>query len=265
MTRIAVNGATAMFPGLHVELAIARIVAREALEPFLGVIGAEDIQLCPQSAGLIDEACCDRLRATHPRTRFRLHANARVEPGLRVIDASTPWPTARGYFERIADRSRRLGATYYSVHAGYRDSASLQEMLDNLCRIQDTLGPECVVAVEGLYPSKRRPQLMATWKEYEAVLASGSRLALDLSHLHIVATAFGREDALTATLISSPQTMELHVSGNDGTADRHDAITQSPWWWPLLASTRSSAVVFCESNLLRNTQPQPIGGLNVRP
>jgi len=240
-----------MLPSLRIIEAVEKIAGEGLNEPFLGRVGAGHVQLCPQSMGLIDEALCDDLLRRFPATRFRLHANARVLPRHLAFDASTPWKESVSYFGVLADRSRRLGATGYSVHAGYRTQASIATMIDNVRRIQDTFGPECTVAVEGLYPHPKRPHLVASWSEYEAVLAAGVPLAIDLSHVALVAAADGRNDQLTAVLVGSPTTIELHLSGNDGRTDRHDPLRCEPWWFSLLACAGANAVIFCESNMRR--------------
>jgi hypothetical protein len=57
------------------------------------------------------------------------------------------------------------------------------------------------------------------------LLESGAHYALDLSHLHIVATASGYvEWGLLQELLASPKCLEVHLSGNDGSADQHNAL-----------------------------------------
>ena len=49
-------------------------------------------------------------------------------------------------------------------------------------------------------------------------------------------------------LLASPKCLEVHVSGNDGSADQHHALDVDavPWWWSLLAEVNSEAVFFSE-------------------
>lgn len=254
-----IHGATAMFPALPVTQAVANIVAGVD-EPLYGRAGAVHIQLCPQSFGHLSEAACEAMAAKYPDTRFRLHANARVLSRLHLLDASTFNDDTRPYYAALADRSRRLGATVYSLHAGYADNATLAAMLDNVRRLQDLFGPDCTVAVEGLYPRRDRAQLMASWLEYETVLRAGVPMAIDLSHVHIVARherSTGGD--LLRALVSHPQTRELHVSANDGVHDNHRPLEREPWWWSELGHAGPNAIVFSESNQARpsrsTTQP----------
>lgn len=110
-----------------------------------------------------------------------------------------------------------------------------------------------VVAVEGLYPSKRRHQLVSTWADYETLLAKGAPLAIDLNHLRIVARYdVGWQQDIVEALLSSPQLREVHLSDNDGHADQHSVCSAPPWWWPVLnaISLPVHAVVFTEGNAL---------------
>jgi hypothetical protein len=64
-----------------------------------------------------------------------------------------------------------------------------------------------------------------------------------------VATASGYvEWNLLRELLASPQCIEVHLSGNDGSADQHHALDVDavPWWWSLLACVNPDAVIFSE-------------------
>ena len=63
------------------------------------------------------------------------------------------------------------------------------------------------VAVEGHYPERNaHPWLISTWEEYAGLRDSGVPYALDLSHLHILATRTGcHETTLVAEMLASPQ------------------------------------------------------------
>lgn len=246
-----IHAATAMFPGYTCEQALTAIT-RGVSEPVVGAISAQFAQLCPQSLGHLSERVCEELRERFPASQLRLHANARVMERHLLIDASSYSDDTRFYFQALADRSRRLGATAYSVHAGYRENCTFGQTLDNLARIQDIFGPDCRVGVEGLYPSRHRPQLMDSWAEYEAALRAGVDLAIDLSHLNVVAHAEGTTaSGLLTELLASPATIEVHTSGNDGRKDSHDLLTETPWWWSYLDDIHPDAVVFTEANQLR--------------
>ncbi|MEY2117325.1 hypothetical protein [Rhodanobacter sp. FW106-PBR-R2A-1-13] len=248
---LRVNAASATLPGIDMIEAVSRIHAG-LVEPALGVLATDHIQLCPQNSGTLDEALCEALRARWPATQFRPHANVRVLPRLRVFDASTAPEQATPLLALVADRCRRLTSPAYTIHAGYREHATLAQMLDNVRRLQDVF--PCPVGVEGLYPREDKPQLMDGWAEYEAVMASGVPLAIDLSHLQIVAQRQGRHDDLVRALLASPTTIEVHLSGNDGRRDSHEPLSDLPWWWPLLDAKHPGAVVFSEGNQLRPTR-----------
>jgi len=247
-----IHSATAMFPGYSYLEAIRLFVAGVS-EPLYGEASSAAIQLCPQSSGHLDEAAVEALAASHPDTAFRLHANCRATDGFRMLDASTFSDYTRGYYEALADRSHRLGATAYSLHAGYAANCDLATMIDNVHRIQDIFGPSCQVAVEGLYPNAHRPQLMDSWAAYEAVMRAGLFQAVDCSHINIVARREGsRNFGLLRELISSPNTIEIHVSDNNGTNDAHAVLEQTPWWWPAISHAGPNAMVFSESNQVRH-------------
>ena len=246
-----VNAATACFPGMTVKAAIEQILLG-ASEPMIGTLAATHIQCCPQNLGHLSESACEDLRASFPQSTLRLHANARVLPHHVRYDASTFSDDTRHYYLALADRSRRIGASAYSLHAGYQRNCSLPQMIDNVRRIQDIFG-EVQVAVEGLYPNAVNPQLMDTWDAYQAVLDSGTPLAIDLSHTKIVARAAGSTDeGLLRDLLASPTTIEVHLSENNGVADHHDILRREPFWWHLLPCISANAVVFSEGNQLRH-------------
>lgn len=246
---LTVHAATACFPGQPVRAAVDAIY-QGAVEPLLGQLSATNIQLCPQNGGHLDETECEALREAYPDTQFRLHANARVLERHVRYDASTFSEATKGYYVALADRSRRLGATAYTLHAGYQRNCSFAQMLDNVRRIQDLFG-DIRVGLEGLYPNQRLPQLMDTWDDYEAVLNAGIPLAIDLSHMVIVERAEASCDTrLLSELLAAPQTIEVHLSDNDGHHDQHDILAKAPWWWGFLEHINPAAVVFSEGNQL---------------
>ena len=109
---------------------------------------------------------------------------------------------------------------------------------------------QCPVGIEGMYPAKGNPYLCSSWTEYRQLFDSGVRYALDLSHLNIVVRAERRIDAeLVKDMLASPNCIEIHVSGNDGSHDQHRAIVGSEWWIGLLDQSHPGAVVFAEGNL----------------
>lgn len=234
------NTSLAAFPGFSFVGSAQRVFALSD--------GTDELQICPQSHGILDEQVIDDLQGVG-FTKMRPHANVRVDwRGPRVVDASTPWSVSKPYFLKLADLCRTMGAKAYSVHAGRNPEnggCSLGTMLDNVARIQDTMG--IPVAVEGLYPAKGSPFLMATWEEYEAVLLDGQTpMAIDLSHLNILTRRLGSRDDLVAELLAYPLTLEVHISGNDGRADSHALCNGQEFWWPLMDRINPNAVIFDE-------------------
>lgn len=246
-----VHATTACFPGFSTRGALAKL--REGIsEPLLGPLSTAFVQVCPQSMGRIDEAEADALRAEFPEMQLRTHANARVLDRHHLLDASTVRDDTLPYYRALADRCRRFGATATSIHAGYAAHRTLDQMLDDVKRLQDEVFGDVRVAIEGLYPTPARPQLMGTWAEYERVLASGAFLAIDLSHLQIVARADGAfQPDLVRALVASPTTLEIHLSDNDSRRDEHQMLAREPWWWEFLADASPSAVLFSEGNQTR--------------
>ena len=258
---------TACFPGFSVRAALARI-ADGISEPLLGELGSAFVQLCPQNMGRITEQEAEALRADFAGMRLRTHANARVDPaGHRLLDLSTVTEHTLPYYRLLGDRNRRLGAACTSLHAGYREHCeTLQQMLDHRQRLQDEVFGEIVLAVEGLYPNRRRPQVLDSWAEYEALLRSGAPFALDLSHLQIVAAAERCEHHdLVRELIGSRSCMEIHLSDNDSRSDAHLTLSVAPWWWEDLVTTpvQPGCVIFSEGNQLgRGRSRVPVRAAN---
>lgn len=238
-----VHVTTAMFAGHPFERALE--LASGGVGERYGQASMKHVQLCPQSHGILDVDLAERLKARYPATRFRPHANVRISHEFHKYDASTPWDISRSYFEQLAAVNRALGGEPYSLHAGRRGTADLGRMADNVRRIQDVMGVP--VAVEGLYPNEKNEWLLSTWSEYSWALESGLNLAIDLSHLNIVAERSGeRHDDLVRELVASPQTFELHVSTNRGSRDEHLPVDGSEWWWELLYDANPKAVAFSE-------------------
>jgi len=247
---VAVQISLAAWPGLRHEqaakLAVEGARAGTLAEPQLGVLAADDIQLVPQSFGQLTESFVEDLRAAYPTTRFRLHANVRVLTSHRLADLSG-FLQHREWFEQSARISRLLGATAYSAHTGMRSEATLPEVVDNAKRCAEMFG--CVVAIEGQYPTKGDRLLVSSWDEYRTLFESGAALALDLSHVNILARQSGRiEMSLIAEMLASEQCIEVHCSTNDGVGDTHQTSDESTWWTPLLKNIHPKAVVFTEGN-----------------
>ncbi|MCA8355615.1 hypothetical protein [Burkholderia cepacia] len=235
----------ARWPGSRHHDAI-ELLAQPHAEPVLRDLSIDDVQLVPQSHGLLDEALVERLQAAYPRTRFRLHANVRVTPNYVCADLSG-FDRHRRWFERAATINHRLDAPAYSAHAGWRGEASVEQVFDQARRCADLFG--CPVAVEGMYPASHADYLVSSWAEYRQLFESGVPYALDLSHLNIVAAQSGiRDDGLVREMLACERCLEVHVSDNDGTGDQHRICLSKPWWWQLLQYIHDDAVIFSEGN-----------------
>ncbi|MBK7775285.1 MAG: hypothetical protein IPI43_14330 [Sandaracinaceae bacterium] len=240
-------------PGLTYEDACARL--SRVSEPVLGQVSVEHVQLCPQSSGVLDAERATQLRESMPETRSRLHANVRVEPE-RVLRDATHVRADPGYFASLGRVHHALGSDVYSLHAGRRGGPvdTLEQVFDNVRHLEDALGS--TVAVEGLYPDARRSFFLDDWSSYASLLESPVHFAIDLSHLHIVATRWrSLPRALVHELLACERCVEVHVSDNDGFRDQHRVLTHEPWWWSFLSSVHPSAVVFTEAN--HRSSPTP--------
>lgn len=235
----------ASWPGLRHEVAAA-LLHEPLEEPLFGRLSAEHVQLVPQSLGCLDETLVDALRAAHPGTRFRLHANLQVLSRRRLADLSG-FALQADWFAQAARISQRLDAPAYTAHAGHRCEADLTKVLEHARRCGDLF--DCPVGIEGHYPTPSDAWLVSSWEEYRTVFESCVPYALDLSHLHILATRTGRvETTLVAEMLACERCIEVHVSANDGRGDWHQVCTEPPWWHPLLPHIHPHAVVFSEGN-----------------
>ena len=202
------------------------------------------LQLTPQIGGKVTSELIDRIVVSGQRAR--LHANCRVlDRHCRLNLDSVPVEPA--YFAALAAASRRLGAEAYTLHPGYTINCTRQQLADNLDHLEQIF--ECPVGVEAMYPNRMRPYHLADWSGYGWLLESGVRYAIDLSHIHILATHTNTVDhGLVRALLQSDRLLELHISSNDGFSDSHGLSFQQEWWHDLLTITHPETVIFCESD-----------------
>lgn len=248
-----INIASAAAPG-HSHINALSMLETAAVDPVLGSLSFDDVQLCPQHTGMLNVERIAEIINAYPGTRFRLHASPKVY-GSR--DPHVYASNARDKPEKVqalARASQALNANGYSLHAGITEEASLAQALDNIAWIEDIFG--CPVGIEGLYPagSRKTYWLLNSWDDYATLLKSGVRYAIDLSHLQIVAASERCiEHGLVAELIDAPQCLEIHVSDNNGKADSHKPLNsaRTPWWLQALLAQddRPARPVFYEGML----------------
>ncbi|MFZ5699634.1 MAG: hypothetical protein ACOY9J_13150 [Pseudomonadota bacterium] len=236
-------------------LAIADMIAHPPSEPLLGTLSTDRVQICPQNLGLFDADIAREVKRLLPRIEWRLHANVRVDPVYRWADIAD-WPQQQNYFAALARVSQVLAAPAYSAHAGRRDRATVDTVLNNARELEHLFGVP--VAIEGHYPTPGDIWLFSTWAEYRRLLNSNVHYALDLSHLHIVASRTGvTELGLVRELLACERCIEVHLSHNDGRADQHRPLLEAPWWFSLLGSVNPAATFFSEGRQ-RLREPQAV-------
>lgn len=233
-----------MYGRMAHDQAIASALDSPPVDPVLGALGTSRLQLCPQNRGQLDIGMAEQLRTQYPAIEWRLHANVRIWDRACIVDLCD-WPIAKDWFRDLAKVSAAFNAPVYTAHAGKREGSSVAAVIRHVQEVEQLLG--IPVGIEGHYPTKRDTWLFSSWEEYRLMLDAGVHYALDLSHLHIVATHSGRiESGLVREMLASPQCLEVHVSGNDGHGDQHRALEETPWWLPLLAEVHTDAVIFSE-------------------
>jgi hypothetical protein len=159
------------------------------------------------------------------------------------------------WFLQAARVSQALNAPAYTLHAGNRSEATLDEIFNYVKEIEDLF--MCDVGIEGLYPTKGDKYLISTWKEYQKLLESGLKFALDLSHLNILSSNTNViEINLVKELLISDNCIEIHLSANDGIGDTHQKLDNQPWWFELLGQVGQNAVLFSEGNQISTVKPR---------
>jgi hypothetical protein len=235
--------------GIPVNAALAE--SRSASEPLHGKLSIGHAQVCPQNPGRLDPDRAQDLRLHNPDVQFRLHANAQVAGWSSQADASA-FDQHEDYFRNLERVSQAFGAPVYTWHAGMRRHATLEQVLQRTRDLEQSWGID--VGIEGLYPTPDDRHLLSNWEEYRALLESGVKYALDMSHVNILVTRSGeRDDGLLQDLLASPACIEVHLSGNAGDADTHGQLATEPWWMFLLGFANLEAVFFTEGGQTRPT------------
>lgn len=244
---VAPQPATAAWPGVHWDAAIERLRAPTT----------HTVQLCPQSRQVLDDGVVDQLTHRWPDLQWRLHANPKLWDLPPIFyDASTVEAHFDSCFRPLARHSAQLHADAYSLHAGRLHNASRAQLQANVARLEALFG--CPVAVEGMYPDRRNHFHVADSEGYRWLLESGMAMAIDVSHLHIVRCMTGDfDEGLLDALLGSERCLEVHLSHNNGRADQHRCLPDTPpWWWEAVCRARQQRPdlhVFCESNHRQRT------------
>lgn len=248
----SVNVSLACLPGMRFEPAILRSL--DGLhDPELGELNTEHLQLCPQNFGVLTVDLAQDISRKYS-SKLRLHANVRVLPKMIFADLSS-FKENQEWFLQAAKVSQALNAPAYTLHAGNRSEATLNEIFDYVKEVEDLF--MCDVGIEGLYPTKGNKYLVSTWDEYSRLLSSGVKYALDLSHLNILSSQTNvLEINLVKELLSSDKCIEIHLSSNDGVGDTHQKLDNQPWWFKLLGEVGQNAVLFSEGNQISNVKPR---------
>lgn len=247
-----VNATTATWAHVTYKEALERL--KTTVDPFIGEISLDHVQLCPQNAGFNDLNSILQLVDLYPETKFRLHADVKVVGRNSKADLVYFNKDNIKNWECIANISNTIKAKCYSLHAGFRES-TFDELIDKYHQLQELF--DCPVAIEGHYPAGSNRYHLADWDDHEQLFLSGAKYVVDLSHFNIIATRFGWNDDLINAMITHENCLEIHVSANTGRVDAHEPIESEPVWWKYLSNT--TADVFYEGNHsiieLRNTNP----------
>ena len=247
-----INATTATWGHLPYEDAMVRL--QNTIDPFLGKISIDKVQLCPQNPKFNDIDSLLHLKSLYPNTAFRLHADVKLKG--RVSKADLCWYTHayNSNWTCIAEACRALEATCYSLHAGERNG-TFDELIEKYHQMQSIF--DCPIAIEGHYPSGNNRYHLSTWDVQEKLLLSGVNFVVDLSHFNIIAKRYGWCDDLVHAMVSHKNCLEVHVSSNTGITDSHEPLLEEPYWWKYIKNVSSD--IFYEGNHsiieLKNTNP----------
>ena len=234
-----INPTTANYPGFSYSKAISFALKLNT--------NAAHMQLCPQQIDYITEDFA-RLIQEKYSIQFRCHANTKFYEKLFIFDASSDLKLEDNlnYVYKLKTINNILKSPLYSYHAGKRE-ISLLKMKDNVLFLQDFL--DVPVAVEGLYPNQGNTWLLNSWTEYEWLLNSGLNMAIDLSHIQIIAKNENYINIdLIRELLISEKCLEVHISSNNLIHDNHRIIKGDEFWISLLNNINLKSVIFSEEN-----------------
>lgn len=238
----------ASFGGIHYIDALEKIMPGISTR-VIGDLDLSNIQLCPQSRGVLGEMDAAFLREKYPDIQFRLHANIKTMAHRVIYDAiDFGKPEFDSRWHSIKSISAILNAPCYTLHAGARENGDFSALIDRVRRLQDFM--QIPVGVEGHYPMKERTHHLDSWLDYERLLRTEIGYVVDLSHLNIVARHEKHIDFdLVRALITSPRCLEIHLSGNNGIRDEHGLLKGNEWWLPVIAGENISGKIFFEGRM----------------
>lgn len=246
-----ISPASACFPGYPLETSISLLYSKLPKENFIKNWDYSNIQICPQHIGFINERSAEQIKFKYQSTNFRLHANVRLFTKLKNFDAGSNMQEEQDYIYNLKKISNILDSKAYSYHAPNSEFLDWENIRNNVLFLQDYL--KIPVAIEGLYPTKKRTYWDNSFYVYEKILNSDLNFAIDLSHLNIAYSKMSKLEQqefyeLSVKLINNNRCLEIHISGNDGSHDEHKPIQGNEWWFGLLSELNSqSPILFCES------------------
>ena len=221
---------------------------------------------CPTALPELQAALVRQVEASGMRLRLHNYFPPPAEPfvlNLASNDAAV-LEASLALCRRALHLCAALGIPYYSVHAGFCVHAAPQDLgrplhalpripaaqardifvqsVQGLAREAAALGLELalennVVEASNFLPGE--PLLLGGDPQellllLEAIAAPNVRLLLDLGHLHVSARTMGFAME-TAVGLLAPHVRVVHVSQNDGLADRHLPLPPDGGWFRRLA------------------------------
>lgn len=245
--------ATAVYPGKPIQMAISSIFKNITIQdkPFENYQwDFSDIQICPQHIGFLTKRQFEKIQETYSTTKFRLHANVRLQSELIFFDASNTINDKKEYVQKLKLMIEMTKNDIYTYHAPQRKKISWKKIKKNVLDLQDYLN--VCVGVEGLYPVEKFKDIWSNSIEaYEKLMNSGLFFVVDLSHLNILYYKENKNDLikeLTKELLNHKNCIEVHISGNNGIYDQHHIIQdKNIWWLDILKNSKYQKTIFCES------------------
>lgn len=249
-----ISPATSIYPGKTIQMAIINILKQPLIKdkPFENdVWDFSHIQICPQHIGYLTKKQLEKIQENHLNTKFRLHANVRVQNELIFFDASDNLKDKKEYIEKLKALIMTLKNDIYTYHAPQRKMISWEEIKKNVLSLQDYFNIQ--VGIEGLYPVEKFQDIWSnSLLGYEQLMNSGLFFVVDLSHLNIL-YHYQKNDLediknLTKELLNHQNCIEVHISGNNGKYDQHHIIEdKNIWWLDILKNSKYQKTIFCES------------------